>query len=128
MSNLLASPQAYRQSAVLAATPGQLVVMLYDGAKRFLRQAAVAMDEREIERAHNTLRRAELIIASLDGTLDFNQGPQLAERLRGIYQFCLAHLNAARVEQDSSKIEEVGALLGELRDAWAQAAAEVDSA
>ncbi len=41
--------------------------MLYDGARRFLRQASIAMREGEIERAHNTLRRAELIIAHLDG-------------------------------------------------------------
>ena len=92
MSNLAASPDAYRQGAVLAATPGELIVMLYDGARRFLRQASVAMREGEIERAHNTLRRAELIIAHLDGILDFEQG-EVAERLHAIYQFCLAHLN-----------------------------------
>lgn len=127
MSNLAPSPQAYRQSAVLAATPGQLVVMLYDGAKRFLRQASMAMNEGQIERAHNTLRRAELIIASLDGTLDYSQG-QLADRLHAIYQFCLAHLNSARIGQDAGRLEEVNELLGELREAWAQAAAEVDNA
>jgi flagellar secretion chaperone FliS len=124
MSNLTASPAAYRQGAVLAATPGELVVMLYDGARRFLRQANVAMREGQIERAHNTLRRAELIIAHLDGILDFGQG-EVPERLHAIYQFCLAHLNVGRREQDPSKLEEVSELLGELRDAWAQIAEEV---
>jgi len=120
----IATPDAYRQGAVLAATPGQLVVMLYDGARRFLRQASIAMRAGEIERAHNTLRRSELIIAHLDGTLDFDQG-QLPERLHSIYQFCLAHLNTARLDQDVAKLEEVSGLLGELREAWAQVAAEV---
>jgi flagellar secretion chaperone FliS len=120
----IATPDAYRQGAVLAATPGQLVVMLYDGARRFLRQASIAMRAGEIERAHNTLRRSELIIAHLDGTLDFDQG-QLPERLHSIYQFCLAHLNTARLDQDAAKLEEVSDLLGELREAWAQVAAEV---
>jgi len=124
MSNLTASPAAYRQGAVLAATPGELVVMLYDGARRFLRQANVAMREGQVERAHNTLRRAELIIAHLDGILDFDQG-EVPERLHAIYQFCLAHLNAARREQDAGKLEEVSELLGELRDAWAQVAEEI---
>jgi flagellar protein FliS len=124
MSNLTASPDAYRQSAVLSATPGQLIVMLYDGARRFLRQANVAMRDGEIERAHNTLRRGELIIAHLDGTLDFEQG-DLPQRLHAIYQFCLAHLNLARLSQDPTKLEEVCDLLGELREAWAQVAAEV---
>jgi flagellar secretion chaperone FliS len=124
MSNLAAPPQAYRQSAVLSATPGELVVMLYDGARKFLRQASIAMRDGQVERAHNTLRRAELIIAHLDGMLDYDQG-QLPERLHAIYQFCLAHLNAARLRQDASKLEEVSELLGELREAWAQVAAEV---
>lgn len=124
MSNLTASPQAYRQGAVLAASPGQLVVMLYDGARRFLRQASLAMQAGEIERAHNTLRRAEMIIAHLDGTLDLDQG-QVAERLHAIYTFCLGHLNSARMSQDASKLDEVSGLLGELREAWAQIADEV---
>lgn len=124
MSNLTASPAAYRQGAVLAATPGELVVMLYDGARRFLRQANVAMREGQVERAHNTLRRAELIIAHLDGVLDFDQG-EVPERLHAIYQFCLAHLNVGRREQDPGKLEEVSELLGELREAWAQVAEEI---
>ena len=123
MSNVAASPQAYRREAVLAASRGQLVVMLYDGARRFLRQAAAAMRERDIERFHNTLRRAELIIGHLDGTLDFEQG-ELAEHLHSLYQFCLRHLNEARMELDPAKLDEVFELLGELRDAWAQLAAE----
>jgi flagellar protein FliS len=123
MSNVAASPQAYRQGAVLAASRGQLVVMLYDGARRFLRQAAVAMREGEVERGHNTLRRAELIIAHLDGTLDFDQG-LVSERLHAIYMFCLSHLNSARHDQDAAKLEQVSSLLGELREAWAQVAAE----
>ena len=121
MSNLTASPEAYLQSAVLSATPGELIVMLYDGAKRFLRQATVAMRAGEIERAHNTLRRGEMIIAHLDGTLDYDQG-QLPERLHAIYQFCLTHLNGGRMAQDPTKLEEVSHLLGELREAWAEVA------
>ena len=43
--NPYASPQAYRESSVLTATPEQLVVMLYDGVGRFLRQAEVTMSD-----------------------------------------------------------------------------------
>jgi flagellar protein FliS len=123
MSNLAASPQAYRREAVLAASRGQLVVMLYDGARRFLRQAAAAMRAREIERSHTTLRRAELIVAHLDGTLDFDQG-ELAQHLHSLYVFCLRHLNEGRMALDADKLDEVCELLGELRDAWAQVVAE----
>jgi flagellar secretion chaperone FliS len=125
VSSLATAPGAYRQNAVLGASPAQLVVMLYDGARRFLRQGTIAMRAGEIERAHNALRRGELIIAHLDGTLDFEQG-QLPEQLHAIYRFCLDHLGRARMSQDPSKVEEVSELLGELRDAWAQIAAEAD--
>jgi flagellar secretion chaperone FliS len=125
MAKVTASHAAYRKGAVMAATPGQLVVMLYDGARRFLRQAVIAMQEGEVERAHTTLRYGERIISHLDGTLDDEQG-ELPQRLHTFYAFCLSHLNAARMSQDPAKVEEVSELLGEMREAWSQAAAEVE--
>jgi flagellar secretion chaperone FliS len=125
MSNVATSHAAYRRGTVLAATPTELVVLLYDGARRFLRQAVVAMEEGEVERAHTTLRFGERIITHLDGTLDFEQG-DLPQRLHMIYRFCLSQLNLARMHQETAKIEEVSELLGELREAWSQIAAEAE--
>jgi len=119
MSTQLATPQTYRQNAVLSASPSQLVVELYDGARRFLRQGAEAMRSREIERSHNALRRAELIIDHLDGVLDDEQG-EISQHLHALYAFCLRHLNDARMELEAEKVEEVSRMLAELRDAWAQ--------
>ncbi|MGH2854405.1 MAG: flagellar export chaperone FliS [Solirubrobacteraceae bacterium] len=117
-----ATPQAYRENAVLCASPAQLVVVLYDGARRFLRQAADAMRAREVERAHNKLRQAEQIVAHLDGVLDHEQGAELAEQLHAIYQFCLTHLGRARMSLEASKLEEVSEILGELRESWVELA------
>ena len=122
MTPPLTTPQAYRENTVLSASPAQLVVMLYDGAQRFLRQATVAMQAHEIERAHNALRRVELILAHLDGVLDHDQDARLAAQLSSVYQFCLAHLQRARFEQDVGRLEEVAGLLGELRQSWAEIA------
>ncbi len=112
------SPNAYRASAVLTASPGQLVVMLYDGARRFLHQAAAAMGERNIPTAHNKLTRAEDIIRHLRNTLDMDQG-EIAARLQSIYTFSLSHLRQARLDQDPSKILEIDDILGKLRESWA---------
>jgi flagellar protein FliS len=111
------SPNAYRESAVLTASPEQLVVMLYDGARRFLNQAAVAMRNQDVETAHIKLRRAEAIITHLRNTLDLDQG-EVPARLQAIYLFCNRHLNQARVQRDPKKIEQVSGLLAELRSAW----------
>ncbi len=122
MTPSTASPQAYRENAVLCATPAQRVVMLYDGARRFLRQASDAMRAGEVERAHNRLRQAEQIIAHLDGVLDHEQGAELAEQLHTLYEFCLAHLNRARFGLEADKLEEVAGVLGELRESWVEIA------
>src|SRR5205823_13265752 len=91
---LASSPSAYRESAILTATPEQLVVMLYDGARRFLYQASVVMQRDDVPAAHGKLRRAEAIISHLRDTLDLDQG-DVAARLQAIYLFCNRHLNEA---------------------------------
>jgi flagellar secretion chaperone FliS len=117
MSNL-APPRAYRESAVLSAQPEQLVVMLYDGARRFLHQAAIAMGEGQVELAHRKLRRTEDILLHLREVLDMEQG-EIATRLESIYMFCQSYLLKARLDRDPAKIDRVSSMLGELRDAWA---------
>jgi flagellar protein FliS len=121
-TNYTAPRAAYQRSAVLTATQEQLIVMLYDGANRFLAQASVAMGERQIESAHNKLRRAEMIISHLQASLDYERGGEIAPRLASIYVFCQRHLNQARIHADPERIEQVRSLLGTLRDAWAQIA------
>jgi flagellar protein FliS len=118
MTPSLATPNAYRESAVLSAPPEMLVVMLYDGARRFLFQASVAMQSQQIELSHRKLRRAEDIIHHLRDALDMEQG-EIAQRLEAIYLFCLRHLQQARFDRDATKLEQVSGLLGELREAWA---------
>lgn len=119
--NYGASPQAYRESAVLTAPPERLVVMLYDGARRFLFQAATAMRDGDVPTSHERLRRAERIVEHLLATLDMSQG-EISQRLEAIYVYCLEQLSEGRMKQDAGKLDAVSGLLGELRDAWAQLA------
>lgn len=121
------SPAAYRSSAILTASPGQLVVMLYDGAGRFLHQASVAMTAGDIVTSHNKLVRAEEIVRHLRSTLDMDQG-QVAARLQAIYTFSLSHLRQARLDQDPRKLDEVADLLGRLRESWAAIADQAEAA
>lgn len=114
------SPAAYQQSSVLTASPERLVVMLYDGARRFLAQAAVAMREERTAEANERLRRGELIIDELLCTLDMEKGAEVAKTLQGLYVFFLAQLTEARQQRDADKIVWVADQLGELRTSWAQ--------
>jgi len=119
--NPYASPQAYRESSVLTASPEQLVVMLYDGVGRFLRQAEVLLREDSFEQAHERMNRGEAIIDELLATLDMDQG-QVAERLQAIYIYCKRCLTDARRDRNADKVALVIRLLAELRDAWSQVA------
>jgi flagellar protein FliS len=117
------SAAAYRQRSVLTASPGQLVVMMYDGAGRFLLQAATAMRSGDQLLCDAKLRRAEAVIDELHATLDMDRGGEIASRLEGIYVFCKRHLIEARIERDAGMIDKVVELLAELRQSWAQIAA-----
>jgi flagellar protein FliS len=116
--NPYASPNAYQESAVLTASPGQLVVMLYDGILKFLRQADAALGENLIEATHDRLGRAEAIITELHATLDLSQG-KVAENLEGIYVFWKRMIWEIRRERDREKLARLLAMVRELRDAWA---------
>jgi flagellar protein FliS len=118
MSAYAPAPNVYRESAVLTATPEQLVVMLYDGANRFLTQSAIAMRDGRAGLAGEKLRRAEAIIDELLATLDLSVG-EVAERLQALYLFFKEHLSIARLKQDAGKVDEVARLMRELRGAWA---------
>ncbi|HEX2086648.1 MAG TPA: flagellar export chaperone FliS [Solirubrobacteraceae bacterium] len=121
--NPYASPQAYRSSSVMTASPGQLVVMLYDGAGRFLRQAELAAEEGAWRHAMDRLEKADAIVDELLVTLNVEQGGQIAERLQGIYIFCKRLMIEARIERDADRIRKTASLLSGLREAWAEIAA-----
>lgn len=118
--NAQASVQAYKQSSVLTAPPERLVVMLYDGALRFLARAATAMREEGPVAAAEPIQRTQAIIEELVSTLDHEKGGEVADGLQAIYVFCLRLLPEAQLERDAEKIDQVAGLLRELRDAWAQ--------
>jgi flagellar protein FliS len=111
--NPYARPNAYRENSIMTASPEQLVVMLYDGAGRFLRQAEGSMVDGSWLQASEKLSRAEAIIDELLATLDMDAG-EVADRLQSIFVFC-----KARLERDSVRVDQVARLLSELREAWA---------
>jgi flagellar protein FliS len=112
---------AYTEASVLTAPPERLVLMLYDGAIRFLRQGAAALRQGERRHASDRIRRADAILDELNITLDMKQG-EIAERLRAIYLFCKRHLMQSLVDGDADGVEQVIDLIGGLRESWEQIA------
>ena len=117
MNPYASAQQAYTESSVLTAPPEKLVVMLYDGAIRFLNVGAIAMRGGDFVQARERVRRAEAIIDELNYSLDMSQG-EIAVRLRSIYIFSKKHLLQGSLQRNPEAIDTVVRLLGELREAW----------
>jgi flagellar protein FliS len=119
--------ERYLQTAVETAHPARLVVMLYDGALRFLNCALEAMEQRDYEQQNLYLQKTQRILAELIGSLDFTKGGEVAENLFRIYTYLYNQLVQANIEDDAAKVQHAIALLSELREAWDTVASQVEA-
>jgi flagellar protein FliS len=108
----------YRQLSVQSATPLGLVVMLYDGAIAFLHRAIAAMEAHDIEKKCHHLNRALAIILQLEGTLNFEQGGEVARALQAFYMCARAQAQQANIENSPEILRELIEHFTALRDAW----------
>jgi len=120
MNQHVSARLAYTDVSVRTASPERLVIMLYDGAIRFLHSAAAATRDGKRAVARERLRRAQAIIDELNWSLDMSQG-EIAWNLRSIYGFCSRHLIESTLTASPSGYEEVAQLLADLRESWLQA-------
>ncbi len=109
----------YNKSKIYSASPEETVLMLYDGAIRFLRSAVAEIVEREnIPKKAELIDRALKIIDYLHSCLDKEKGGGIAENLNLLYDYMMIQLTEANMRNDHQKIEEVVNLLITLREGW----------
>src|SRR3954469_307663 len=103
--------KSYQQVATQTAPPGQLVLMLYEGAIRFLERALGGFkleDPAEYnETISNNILRAQDIIFELNVTLNMAEGGELAETLRRLYDYMGRKLMEGNLKKDEAPIREV---------------------
>ena len=112
----------YAHTAISTQQKGKLVVMLYDGAVKFLKIAKDKLREGDFASKGIYIGKAQDIVAELSNSLNVEAGPQIANDLRALYDFVYRHLNAANIERDPDKIDDCIKILDELRTAWEQVA------
>ncbi len=117
--------QAYAQvgveSAVMSASPHQLIVLLFDGTKSALIRARILIEQNDIAGKGNALSKAiDLISNGLKLGLDMENGGELAENLADLYDYMVRRLLHANINNDLQAIMEVEALLENIADAWKQ--------
>lgn len=111
--------QAYKQTQVSTASQGELLIMLFDGAIRFARQAREHLLNNELEQANSKLIRAQDIVDELNFSLNLDAG-EIALNLERLYDYIYDLLVQANIEKEPGKIDFALHMLSELRDTWSQ--------
>ena len=115
---------AYRANAVGSASPESLVVMLYDGAIRFLGAALRAFEHDDPLdfnlTVHTNITKTQEIIRELNHALDLENGGELGQSLTSLYYYFDQRLQEANIKKDRAIIEEILSRISELRDAWSE--------
>ena len=108
----------YRQLSVQGASPLELVVMLYDAVITALLRASVAIEAQDIEGRCRHLNRALAVIIQLEGTLNFEQGGEIARDLQAFYAYSRAKIMKANVDRATEILRSLIEHFTALRDAW----------
>ncbi len=112
--------RAYQKTQITTTSPGNLVVMLYDGAINFLEQSKGKIAEKDYAAKGMLISKALDIISELDCSLNVERGGDLARNLHGLYVYCSNRLLKANMDMDVAIIDEVITILSELRSAFHQ--------
>ena len=116
----------YRQTQADTATPGELVVMLYDGIVRFVGEAISSSEEGDVKTMGMKLTRAIDIIAYLQSTLREDVAPELVAALDRVYCSWTAILVGANIDKDLDAMQAVRTQAADLRTAWETARLEAE--
>ncbi len=116
-----AAAQRYQAVQVKTASPGDILVMLYDGVFRFLGEAKSAIERDDRARAGERIDRSHAILTELAAGLNRSAAPELCDRLEGVYGFCMSRLVEANLTRDAAKLDEVLRVLAPIREGFKEA-------
>ncbi len=106
----------YNNSKILTASPAELTLMLYEGAIKFCNMALIGMENKDIEKTHNNIIKAERIVNEFRITLDFKY--EVAKDFDSVYEYILQCLMDANLKKDEEKLNEALKYLRVMRDTW----------
>ena len=108
----------YRKAAVTSASPLELVVMLYDGALKFMEAGKRSMELGDTYKQNEDLKRAQRIIAELTACLDMQRGGEIAQNLAALYSFAYDRLVQGNIYDRTDYVDQSIKVLSELREGW----------
>lgn len=109
----------YNRNKIMTASPQELTLMLYDGAIKFCNIAMNAIEEGNIQKAHDNIMKVERIIEEFQMTLDFKY--PVANDFNNVYNYIMGRLREANMTKDNEILKEVSEHLHTMRDTWKEA-------
>lgn len=107
---------AYANNRITTATPAELTLMLYEGAIKFCNIAIAAIEQKDVEKAHNNIVKVENIITEFQATLDHKY--PVAQDFDNVYSYLQERLLEANLKKDTEILEEILQHLRTMRDTW----------
>jgi flagellar secretion chaperone FliS len=111
----------YQENQILSASPERILLMLYDGAIRFTRQAIFGLEDDNLALFHNGIKKSMAIITEFSNSLNHQIGGEIAENLDALYSFMVRELTLGNLHKDMEKLRVVERLLVDLRATWEEA-------
>ncbi len=108
----------YQTVQVTTTDRGRLLLMMYEGAIKFLKQSKAGLEGNDIPKFCRFLSKAQAIIAELMNTLDFEKGGSIARDLDRLYDFMLFYLTEANLYRDPKRIARVIGLIDTIYSAY----------
>ena len=108
----------YKENAITTQSKGRLIVLLYDGAIKFMNLAIEALEAKNYAEKGKYIAKAQDIISELSAVLDMDAGGEIATNLRQLYCFMLRRLSEANLKKDPRLIQDVIDLMKELNQGW----------
>jgi flagellar protein FliS len=110
--------KAYQDATVTTQSKGRLIVLLYEGAIKFMKLAIKELEAQNYEQKGRYIAKAQDIINELNTVLDMDAGGEVAANLRSLYTFMNRRLSEANTKRDPQIIREVITLMEELNQSW----------
>lgn len=111
----------YRAMSVESASPGELVLMLYNESMRVMRDASAALDRRDVGTSSKNLIKAQDIVLELRTSLNPAAGKDMAANLNSMYEYIGGCLIEANVKKSQEPLRDAMKVMGNLRDGWQEA-------
>ena len=117
----------YRQNEVATSSQGKLIVMMYEGALKFVALAIEGIDNQDLSKKGLYINKTHDIINELSCALDMKKGGDVAQKLESLYQYILRQLTLANIKSDRKALESIVNVITPLMEAWKELLAKANN-